>query len=470
MPPLSWTVLPEADRRRIIDAAFDLVDRVGVQVEDESLGARLTSAGGRSDRGSGRVRMPREMVEDLLGRAPQPFRLETIGGDGFHVGAGDRRVVSLVLDPVIVDYDEGVRAPCLADVARHARLGDALPLVNATYKMDQGLRDVPIDAVNATTLFEFLTNTTNHVTGNPADMPSALLWVEMVEAILDGATIKDRPVLSFGCHVTSPLRLGRFEAELMQFAADRWIPVSAGSCPMAGASSPFTLAGTLVQCVAETLWHVAAFQVLQPGLSVLTGASVFAFNMRVGDVSAGAAETTLMDAAYIELMHDLGMPVSGCIGFADPPDLDVQLGAEAALAQLAMVLSGADSLNGLGTIGNASGVSAEKIVIDHDLIEMADRIRTGISVDDDALAVDAIAEVALGGDFMVHDHTVARLRSGEHYYGGSFGRGGPGHFSGSMCQKAHDRVEAIVDAHEADVPDERKQALAEVARRHGAAL
>lgn len=468
MAELSWTIVQEGDRRRIVDAAYDVVERVGVLVEDEGLCARLASAGASVERPSGRVCMSREMVADQLRQAPRQFRLETIGGDAFKVGAGERRVVSLVLDPMIVDYDEGPRSPRLADVARHARIGDALPLVNTTYKMDQGVRDVPIDAVNATTLFEFLTNTTNTVTGNPADMASARLWVEMVEALLDGATIKDRPVLGFGCHVTSPLRLGRFEAEFMQFAAERWIPVSAGSCPMAGASSPFTLAGTLVQCVAETLWHVAAFQVLQPGLPVLTGASVFVFNMRAGDVSAGAAETTLMDAAYVELMHEVGLPVSACIGFADPPELDVQLGAEAALAHLAMVLSGADSLNGLGTIGNACGVSAEKIVIDHDLIEMADRMRRGVSLDDDALAVDAIAEVARQGDFMAHDHTVSRLRSGEHYYGGSFGRGGPDHFSGSMRRRAHERVMQIVETHRPDVPDARKQALAEVARRYGA--
>ncbi len=471
MSELTFSILGEPQCRRIIDEAYRLVAEVGVKVESESLCTTLAKKGAGVDAGSGRVRMSPEMVREHLGQIPRRPRLETIDGREIGIGGGGRRCVSLVLDPVIVDYDEGARAPRLDDVAKHARIGDALPLINTTYKMDQGLSDVPIETVNATTLFHFLVNTTQSVTGNPADMDSMRLWWEMIEVLLEGQDIRKRPIASFGSHVTSPLRLGRHEAELLEFLAERWIPTTGGSCPMAGASSPFSLAGTLLQCIAETLFHLTTAQILQPGLPMLAGASVFAFDMRRGDVTAGGIGTTLMDAAYIELCHGLGLPVSGCIGFADPPVLDAQLGAEAALATLGMVLARADSLNGLGTIGNASGVSAEKIVIDHDLIELADRAAEGITVDEKTLAYDAIAEVASsGGDFMSHEHTMSLLRSGEHYYGGSFGRGGPAHFSGPMLESVHERVREILETHTPAVSDKTREELARVARKHGAKL
>jgi trimethylamine--corrinoid protein Co-methyltransferase len=135
-----------------------------------------------------------------------------------------------------------------------------------------------------------------------------------------------------------------------------------------------------------------------------------------------------------------------------------------------MVLTRAASLNGLGTIGNASGVSPEKIVIDHDLIEMAIRLRQGIRVDDETLSLDAIAQVAMDGDFMSRDETLAQLRTGEHYYGGSFGRGGPDHFTKPMLQNAHERVQEILQTHRPAVPDKTKEELARVARNHGAKL
>jgi len=462
------SILNESERRRIIDQAYRLVAEVGVLVGGEGLRRRLRRAGAAVDEGSGRVRVPREMAAEHLAQVPRVCRLETIGGQPIRVGGGDRRLVSLVLDPVIVDYDEGPRSPRLADVARHARIGDALPLVNGTYKMDQGVSDVPIEQANARTLFEFLTNTTRHVTGNPADMDSMRLWAEMLEVFLAGQDFRKRPIASFGCHVTSPFRLAPHECELMEFLAARWIPMTGGSCPMAGATSPFTLAGTLLQCLAETIFHLAATQVLQPGLPMMAGSSVFAFNMRIGDVTAGGVETTLMDAAYIELIHALGIPVSGCIGFADPPAIDVQTGAEAVLATACMVLAAADSLNGLGTIANAAGVSAEKIVIDHDLVEMADRLRRGVGVDETSLALEAILDVARAGDFMTHAHTLSHLRGGDHYYGGSFGRGGQAHFTGPMLRRAHERVEDILATHKPTVPDGVRDDLARVARQHGA--
>jgi trimethylamine---corrinoid protein Co-methyltransferase len=467
MREVSFSILGEDERQRIVEEAYRLVAEVGVQVESESLCGRLGRAGANVDPASGRVRIPREMAAEHIGQIPSTYRFETIDGRTIDCVGDVRRCVSLILDPVIVDFDEGPRPPRLSDVAKHARIGDALPLVNTTYKMDQGVSDVPIDRVNAATLFEFLTNTTQHVTGNPADMDSMHLWLEMVEAILDGDDLRSRPILSIGSHVTSPLRLGPHECELLEFAAAHWIPTTGGACPMAGATSPFTLAGTLLQCLAETIFHLAAAQVLQPGLPMMAGSSVFAFNMQAGDVTAGGVESTLMDAAYIDLAHELGIPVTGCIGFADPPAFDVQLGAESMLATLAMILSRTDSLNGLGTIGNAAGVSAEKIVIDHDMIELADRIRHGITVDKDTLAFDAIAEVGPGGDFMSHEHTLSRLRGGEHYYGGSFGRGGPDHFSKPMLESAHERVEEILATHAPAVSDETREALARVVRKHG---
>jgi len=470
MAEVCWTILSEPERRQIIDRAYRLVAEVGVRVESDALCRQLRRARADVDDASGCVRMPREMAAEYIEQVPGVCPLETIDGRAIRCGGGDHRRVSLVLDPFIVDYEEGRRSPRLADVAKHARIGDALPLVNTTYKMDQGVCDVPIEQANARTLFEFLSNTTQHVTGNPADMASMRLWTEMLEVILNGDDFRARPIASFGCHVTSPFRLGPHECELMAFLAERRIPMSAGACPMAGATSPFTLAGTLLQCLAETIFQLAVGQILQPGLAMIAGTSAFAFNMRAGDVTAGGVETTLMDAAYVELIRELGLPASGCVGFADPPAIDVQAGAEAVVASLAMLLAGADSLNGLGTIGNAAGVSAEKIVIDHDLLEMAERMRRGITVDDATLAHDVIADVGAGGDFMSHEHTLSRLRSGEHYYGGSFGRGGPDHFSMPMLERAHERVTEILATHAPAVSDQTREELARVARRHGAEI
>jgi len=84
------------------------------------------------------------------------------------------------------------------------------------------------------------------------------------------------------------------------------------------------------------------------------------------------------------------------------------------------------------------------VVIDHDIWEMAQRLVTEIEVNDDTLAYETIASVGPGGSYLAEPHTRRFVRSGEHYYGGSFShscRAGEEH---TMLARAHQRVEDIL--------------------------
>ena len=459
-------VLSEREKDRIVAEALRVLAEIGVDVAGDSLRQKLKKAGAKVDR-SGRVKLPAEMAADTFMRMPRVQRRETIGGETLEIGGGHYSHVSLVLDPVIVDYDRGPREPCLADVARHTRIGDALPLVTGIYKMDQGVSDLPTGRADARTLAEFLCNTTKHVLSAPSSMESFRTWTEMLEIVLDGASIRERPIVTMGMHLKSPLRLMPLECELIESCTSMGIPIYGGACPMAGATSPFTLAGTVMQAVAETIFLGVAIQICEPGSAFLPGCSLFAFNAKHGTLTAGGCESTLMGIAYVEAIKGLGLPVAGCLGYADPAELDFQAGAEALAATLGMVLTEADQICGLGTIANAAGVSAEKIVMDHDLLEMADRFRIGIDIEDETLATDALAEVGPGGNFLESPHTLHYCRTTEHYYGGSFARGGHAAAGPGMREQAHARVEEILATHHPAVPDQTRELLQRYARDRG---
>jgi len=455
-------ILAPKERRRIIDEAFALLADTGADVARKETRTAFQRAGAKVGPND-RVRLPVELARELLAPAPASHVRETIAGERIHVGAGGQLVTSLVLDPVIVDCDEGPRPPRLSDVTRHARLGDALPRVNATYKMDQHLEGMTPAESNVRSICEFLCNTTCHVHAQPADGASLATWIEMMEIVLDGATFKERPVLCLGGHMKSPLRLPAFECDLIAAATAREIPMIVGACPMAGATSPFTLAGTLTLAVAETIFMTAAVQVHRQSHPVLAGSSLFPFNMKTGNVSAGGVETSLLEAAYAELVRELSLPVGITFTFNDPAEVDFQAGLETALKGLSAVLANPDCLSGLGSIANARGVSAEKIVLDHDLLESATRFRDGIRVNEDTLAAAALRDIGAGGDFLACDHTLAHLRSGEHYYGGLFHR--EGEPPQTMLERAHDRVRELLDTRAPAVPEQRQQALRRQASR-----
>ena len=467
MSPVRLSILNESERERIRSEALALLADTGVVTADSRIREAFRKEGATVEP-TDRVRLPAELTTELLARTPSNHVCETIGGERIEVGAGGQMVTSIVLDPVILDYERGPRPPRLSDVAAHTRLGDALPLINATYKMDQGLEGLTPLESNVRSLCEFLCNTTNHVSTSPADQTSLSIWLEMMEVVLDGAGFAERPIMGLGGHVKSPLLLPPHECGIIIEAVAHSIPFRVGSCPMAGATSPFTLAGTLVLATAETLFMACAVQACGSSHPVLARSSIFPFNMKSGNVSAGGIETSLLEAGYVELMRDLGLPVGITCTFNEPVALGFQSGLETTAKCLSAVLIAPDILSGLGSVANAAGVSAEKILLDHDCLAMARRFQEGVRVEDDTMAASAIREAGAEGNFMGSDHTITYLRTGEHYYGGLFFREGAR--DRTMCEVAHEKTHEILRSHVPKVPGERQEALHRVAEKIEARL
>ncbi len=86
----------------------------------------------------------------------------------------------------------------------------------------------------------------------------------------------------------------------------------------------------------------------------------------------------------------------------------------------------------------------ESVRTDHDVWELASRGASEIEITEDTLAYETVVQVGPGGSYVGQDHTLERLRSGEHYYGGSFNRTGQAEDSQTMLARVHQRVVDIV--------------------------
>jgi trimethylamine--corrinoid protein Co-methyltransferase len=69
-----------------------------------------------------------------------------------------------------------------------------------------------------------------------------------------------------------------------------------------------------------------------------------------------------------------------------------------------------------GMLESMLGVSYEQFIIDDEIIGMCCKVLKGIAVDADHLALDTIANVGPGGNFMTEDHTIAHMRT-EYFMG-----------------------------------------------------
>jgi trimethylamine--corrinoid protein Co-methyltransferase len=88
-----------------------------------------------------------------------------------------------------------------------------------------------------------------------------------------------------------------------------------------------------------------------------------------------------------------------------------EVGYQKAISGLLPALSGADQVVGIGGFDRSGCESVEQIIMDCELWRNVLRAWSGVKVDKDTLAFEAIARVGPGGYFMKDSHTLKHFRS-----------------------------------------------------------
>jgi trimethylamine--corrinoid protein Co-methyltransferase len=193
--------------------------------------------------------------------------------------------------------------------------------------------------------------------------------------------------------------------------------------PQAGATSPATLAGTLVQSVAETLACLAVVNLVNAGAPMTFAAWPFITDLRTGSFTGGSGEQALISAAAAQMGNFYNLPTSVGSGMTDAKTPDAQYGMEKALSYSLAAHAGVNRLCEFGgMIGSLMGCSFEAMVLDNEVAGMISRTLRGIEVSDDTLALDLIHQQTLEpGHFLGASHTLEVMES-EYIYPEVFDR------------------------------------------------
>jgi trimethylamine--corrinoid protein Co-methyltransferase len=359
------------------------------------------------------------MVGEALQRAPSRVLLagrdpaQDIVLEGRRVYAGTGGSPTTVLDPGA----DTVRPGTLRDLADLARLADALKhcdfIVIPLYPTDLPAEEVPVNR-----FYTCLANSTKHVMSSVQGAAGSLDGVRQVVelgAMIAGnlASLQARPIISaITSWMVSPLHLDTGVTELLIEWCSHGLPVVLSSAPMAGSTSPVTLAGTLVQLNAEQLSGIVLTQLARPGVPVLAGYMPGVVDMRSGGYLGGAVEFGIMQAAAAQLAHFYQVPIYGSGGMSDSKLPDAQAGYEKMATLLLAAMGGCNYIHhAISMVTNMSATSLEQAVMDDEIVGVAMRVLRGIEVTADSLAVDAIDRVGPGGHYLMDDHTLRFMRS-----------------------------------------------------------
>jgi trimethylamine--corrinoid protein Co-methyltransferase len=314
MAKLLLQVFTDVEIEKIHGTALKILHQVGVKVEHKGLRDKMSKFGAKVDHQNEMVYLAPKLIDEVLQLAPKTVKLHCLDGKVLEIGGDSRHYGSIVTDPFILDYHEGPRRPRLSDIIRHTRLGDALPLISFMYRMEMSCSDVPDSLANLKTLEAFVTNTTKHMLFFPSSAESAQLIIEVGEILAGNRTLAEFPLMTIGVPITSPLFLAHDCAEMLKLAVAKGCPITCIVCPQAGATSPFSIAGTLMQTHIENLFLIAAVQALQPGAPVFYRADPSNMHRVTGNDYYCPPERPLYRLGGNELGRYIGLPRDGGFG------------------------------------------------------------------------------------------------------------------------------------------------------------
>jgi len=405
-------LLSQEKIEKIDSAGRHILEEVGFSIPHQGILARLKAAGAEVNLGDKRVRFPGPWLDEMLSKAPRRFILYArdgkndleVGTQNVYFGNGGR--VFRVLDM----GTGGVRPTILRDVVNTARIVHALENIRF-YVISCQAHDVAPEYYHLNDFFHAFNNTTKHVMGGCDTVEGVRQVWRLASHIAGGEDhLRERPFVSVITNPISPLTLDPGTLEIFEFCLVHGLPVTCAPAPIAGATAPATLAGTLVQMHAESLAGVALSQCLLSGAPVLYGAVPMAMDLRNMELSMGSVETSMMSTCAVQLAKRYNLPIYASAGVTDAKVPDIQSGFEKGVSYLLVGMAGADYIHlAAGMLDSGNSISYEQFIIDNEIIGMTNRVLKGIDVNESTLALDCIERVGPGGNYITEEHTIDHM-------------------------------------------------------------
>lgn len=385
---------------RILAEAFALISERGVTVQAQAAVELLSAAGARVENGIAHI--PEPLARHALETVPREFSLFNRGGEpavrygGNNVQFDPGSSCVHVLDPDTLEH----RITLVPDLVRLVQVAEMLPQF-AAQSTAVVCNEVPKATGDLYRLFVVLRYSNKPIVTGAFSPHGAPVMIEMLAADSGGhAALRAKPRAIFDVCPSPPLHWTEFAAQNLVELACAWVPAEIISMPLAGAASPVTLAGSIVQHAAECISGITIHQVAQSGAPVVWGGAPAIFDMRSGITPMGAIETCMLNVASAQVAKSLGLPTHGYLLGSDAKMIDAQAGQESGIAAVMGALAGINMISGAGMLDSLACHSAEKLVLDAESIAMAQRLLQGVQARTETLALDMFAKVGAQGDFL----------------------------------------------------------------------
>ncbi len=360
-----------------------------------------------------RVRIPRGLARKLCETAPSSYTQHARNPDRNVVIGGRNLVLAPVYGPPFVrDAAGGRRYATMEDFRKFVKLGYMSKWLHHSGGTVCEPTDVPVNKRHLDMLHAHMTLSDKPFMGSVTEPSRAQDSVEMCEILFGKEFVQDNTVMTSLININSPMTFDDVMMGALEVYAKNNQACIISPFIVGGAMAPVSVAGTLVQVLAEVLAGIAYSQLIRPGAPVIFGAFVTSIDMNSGAPTFGTPEASQVTYGAGQLARRLGLPFRSAGSFTGSKLPDAQAAYETANSLNLGLLSGVNfMLHACGWLEGGLVSSFEKFVLDADQLGVLHKLAQGVTVDDDTLAMDAIREVGPGGHYLGCAHTQANFKT-----------------------------------------------------------
>lgn len=417
----TYKPLSDAEVQRIHNAALEALETIGLADAPPS-GVEILTRAGAILKDDGRLYFPRALVEDMLAVASREITLCSrdgkndleLYGDRVHYGTAGAAVH-------LVDVETNEYRECtVQDLHDAAKITDQLDNIHF-FQRPMVCRDIPDNLqMDYNSIYAACTGTTKHIGVSFSEPSHMETCFELIYQMAGGEDkYRERPFISnSNCFVVPPMKFATESCEVMEACIRGGMPVLLLSAGMAGATAPSTIAGAIVQAVAECLAGIVYVNAIKQGHPAILGTWPFGLDLRTGAMTVGSGEQALLTAGCAQMHKFYGLPGGAAAGASDSKMPDMQAGWEQMCSNVMAGLSGLNMVyESAGMHASLLGFSHESLILGDDLVGQALRCVRGIEVTDETLALDQIAQVCHEGPghYLGTDQTLSRMQADNVY-------------------------------------------------------
>ncbi len=309
---LGYSILKESEMDLIHNATLAVLEKTGLKVLSKQARGFFAEAGCSVSEETKMVRFPARLIEDAVESAPDRFLLASRDGKHDIMLDGAKGVFKNFATGVkLIDPHTGAhRDSTKDDLGSIARFCDALDEVDF-FTLAVAAQDIRPEVRDLHEAETVLNNTSKHFSHDTQSRESTRRFIAMAELIAGGREkLRERPIVSLGTCPVSPLELHEDCTDLIIDAAQAGIPVNILSMGLAGATTPVTMAGTLVVTNAEILGGILLAQLVREGTPVIYGTSNTIMDMAHTTSPVGAPEHAMFSSAVGQLGQYYSIPTN----------------------------------------------------------------------------------------------------------------------------------------------------------------